>query len=87
MQETEGTLTLDEDGLHLPEEVRDSLVVMVMYPEQPLQKVKLNYEPHGAPPFAESPALTTMPSDRDGEHVPGGCLRINGSVYEIEDQR
>lgn len=77
---------MTDDGLVMP----DHLVgfvgnLVVEWPNENLQKQIITFVEPGVSEVCEGICRGVMPSETDANGVPGGCLRINGDLYRIDD--
>lgn len=82
------TIRMTEDGLVMPEELVGYAGQMVVeWPSEKMQKQTISLVDPGIPEVCDYICRGIMPSEEDANGVPGGHLRINGTLYEIEDDR
>ena len=82
------TVPMTDDGLVMPDElVGFTGRLVVEWPSDKMQKQIINLVDPGLPEVCEDICRGVMPSESAANGVPGGHLRINGSLYKIEDRR
>lgn len=82
------TIRMTNDGLMLPEEIVGFVGTMeVEWPSETMQMQRISIVDPGIPEVCDYICRGVMPSEDDANGVPGGHLRINGTLYQIEDAR
>lgn len=82
------TIRMTDDGLVMPEELVGYTGEMVVeWPSEKMQKQILTLVNPGIPEVCDYICRGVIPNEDAANGVPGGHLRINGVLYEIEDAR
>lgn len=90
MPETESveTIPMTDDGLEMPDElVGFTGNLVVEWPSEKLQTQTMTIQEPGVSEVWNGICRGVMPSETAANGVPGGHLRIDGTLYEIEDER
>lgn len=82
------TLRMTNEGLEMPEELVGFVGDLVVeWPSEKMKKQIITVADPGVPEVWDGICRGVMPSETAANGVPGGHLRIDGELYEIEDGR